>query len=142
MSELPRTRSRGRENARKPGAGSRSVSTSVDDYLARLPADARSALQSLRRTIRSAAPGATEVISYRVPTFRLHGGLVAFAAFEDHLSLFVMSPAVMEAHRGDLEGYDTAKATVHFTSDAPLPSSLVKKLVRARIVENKARSKR
>ena len=142
MSGVRKARSRGRESTRKPSARGKSTSTSVDGYLAGLPADARAALQSLRSAIQSAAPGATEVISYRVPTFRLHGGLVAFAAFENHLSFFVMSPAVMEAHCDDLRGHETAKATVHFTSDAPLPASLVKKLVRARIAENKAGSKR
>jgi uncharacterized protein YdhG (YjbR/CyaY superfamily) len=114
----------------------------VDDYLAAVPPDARAALEKLRETIRAAAPEAVQVISYGVPTFRHHGGLVAFAAFKDHCSFFVMSPAVMEAHRADLRGYDTAKGTVHFSADKPLPAALVRKLVKARIAENEARGKK
>ncbi len=111
----------------------------VDAYLAKVPAPSRAALERLRKTIRAAAPEATEVISYQMPTFRHHGGLVAFAAFEDHCSLFVMSPAVMAAHQDDLKGYGTSKGTIRFTPDAPLPAALVKKLVEARIAENEAR---
>ncbi len=115
------------------------AASNVDEYLASVPASQRAALEKLRRAIRAAVPDATEVISYRVPTFRHHGGLVAFAAFKDHLSFFVMSPAVMDAHERDLKGYEAAGATIHFTPDAPLPAALVKKLVKARVAENEAR---
>ena len=120
----------------------RTSATNVDEYLAALPVRARAALEKLRRTIRAAAPKATEVISYQVPIFKLHGGLVGFAAFEDHCSFFVMSPAVMKAHKDDLKPYSTATGTVHFTADKPLPAALVKKLVKARIKENEARVKK
>ena len=83
------------------------------------------ALERLRAAIRAAAPDATEVISYRVPTFKHHGGLVGFAGFESHCSFFVMSPEVMEAHAEELEPYDTAKATIRFAPDQPLPDALV-----------------
>lgn len=62
-----------------------------------------------------------------VPAFRHHGGLSAFAAFDDHCSFFVMSPSAMEAHKTDVEGYKTSKGTIRFTADAPLPAALVKK---------------
>ena len=112
----------------------------VDHYLASVPEEARATLGALRRTIRSAAPEAAEVISYRIPMFYHHGPLVGFAAFEKHCSFFVMSPPVMEAHKEELRPYDTSKGTVRFTTDKPLPAALVRKLVKARIKENEARS--
>lgn len=111
---------------------------SIDDYLAAVPKDARAALEKLRKTIQTAAPEATETISYQVPTFKHHGGLVAFAAFPDHCSFFVMSPKVMQAHAADLKGYKLGKATISFPADQPLPSALVTRLVKARIAENEA----
>ena len=84
---------------RKPAPkAQRRKAESVDHYLASVPADARAALLKLRKTIRAAAPKATEGISYQVPTFKHHGGLVAYAAFPDHCSFFVMSTDVMRAH--------------------------------------------
>jgi uncharacterized protein YdhG (YjbR/CyaY superfamily) len=112
----------------------------VDAYLAAVPPDARAALEHLRKTIKAAAPDATEVISYQIPTFRQRRSIVAYAAFKDHCSFVVMSPAVMEAHNDELKGYDTSKGTIHFSTDAPLPTALVTKLVKARIRENEALS--
>jgi uncharacterized protein YdhG (YjbR/CyaY superfamily) len=86
----------------------------IDDYLAAVPKDARAALEKLRKTIQTAAPEATETISYQVPTFKHRGGLVAFAAFPDHCSFFVMSPKVMQTHAADLRGYKLGKATISF----------------------------
>jgi uncharacterized protein YdhG (YjbR/CyaY superfamily) len=86
---------------------------------------------------------ATEAISYQLPTFKLDGrGLVAFGAFKNHCSLFPMSMAVIKAHEGDLKNYYTSKGTIRFTVDKPLPAALVKKLVKARIEENKLRAAR
>ena len=112
---------------------------SVDDYLAALPEPARATIEELRATIRAAAPAATEKISYQVPTFVLGGSLVAYAAFKDHCSFFVMSPAVVDAHRDELAVYTTAKATIHLPIGAPIPKALVTKLVKARIAEKTAR---
>jgi uncharacterized protein YdhG (YjbR/CyaY superfamily) len=108
----------------------------VDDYLATVPADARAALMKLRQVIRAAAPRATEGISYQIPTFKHHGPLVAFAAFKDHCGFYVMSPEVMRAHAAELEGYVLGKGSIRFQASKPLPASLVRKLVRARIAEN------
>lgn len=113
----------------------------VDEYLGRLPEDMRAALQALRQTIRSVAPAASEVISYRVPTFRHHGGLVAFAASARHCALYVMSSAVMKAHAELLARYDTSTGTVRFAPDEPLPAALAKKLVKARMRENEAKAR-
>jgi uncharacterized protein YdhG (YjbR/CyaY superfamily) len=111
----------------------------VDSYLAAVPADARAALEKLRNTIKAAAPRAEEVISYQIPTFKYGRPLVAFAAFPKHCSFFVMSTAVMKAHEDMLRSYDTSAGTIRFSPDRPLPATLVKKLVKARIVENEAK---
>jgi len=114
----------------------------VDDYLESIPEKERVTLEKLRKAIKAIAPKSTEVISYRIPIFNYHGPLVGFAAFKNHCSFFVMSPSVMEKYKDELKAYDTAKATIHFSIDKPLPAMLVKKLVRARIKENKIIEKR
>ena len=113
----------------------------VDGYLASVPEPARGALERLRRTIKAVAPEASEGISYRVPVYKYLGMLVGFAAFKDHCDFFVMSPAVMEAHKGELKAYDTAKGTVRFPADRPPPTALVRKLVGARMRENEERAR-
>jgi uncharacterized protein YdhG (YjbR/CyaY superfamily) len=109
---------------------------SVDDYLAAVPEDARAALEKLRKTIKAAAPGATEVISYQIPAYKYHGLLVGFAAFKDHCTFHVMSPGLIRAHAAELKGYDLGKGSIRFPADKPLPAALVTKLVKARIAEN------
>ncbi len=117
--------------------------TSVEDYLAALPEESRAALEKLRMTIKAAAPEATETISYQMPAFKDHGRLlVAYAAFRRHCSLFPASTAVIEALGEELKPYYTGKGTIRFHADKPLPAALVKKIVKARIEENAARSRR
>lgn len=114
--------------------------TSVEGYLEACPAAPRAALEHLRATVRSVAPEATEAISYQMPAFKYHGrGLVAYAAFRDHCSLFPMSGAVMEAHRAELEPYIAGKGTIRFHWDDPLPDALVQALVRTKMAEIDAR---
>jgi uncharacterized protein YdhG (YjbR/CyaY superfamily) len=110
--------------------------SSIDEYLVGVPEEQRVGLEKLRKQIKAAAPEATETISYRMPAFYDHGPLVSFAAFKDHLSFFVMSMRVMDAHRGELEAFDVSKGTIRFQPGKPLPAALVKKLVKARIKEN------
>jgi uncharacterized protein YdhG (YjbR/CyaY superfamily) len=113
--------------------------TSVEDYLAALPEAPRAALENLRKSIKAAAPEATETISYRMPTFKEHGRfLVSYAAFKDHCSLFPASKKVLEAHGGELKPYFSGKGTLRFTADKPIPAALVKKVVKTRIEENAA----
>src|SRR5205807_7702173 len=112
--------------------------SSVAAYLRAVPPAPRAALQQLRKTIKAAAPEATEVISYGMPMFKHHGMLVGFAAFKDHCSLF-MSTAITSALKKELAPYDTSKGTIRFTADRPLPTALVKKLVKARLAQNEAR---
>src|SRR5262245_56740707 len=109
---------------------------SIDEYLEALSEDKRTALEKLRKTIRAAAPKAEEVISYQLPAFRLNGMLVAFGATPNHCAFYLMSSTTVEAHKDELKGYDTSKGTIRFSADKPLPVSLVRKLVRARIAEN------
>ena len=110
----------------------------IDSYLAKVPADARVALQNLRRTIRSAVPDATECISYGIPAFRHHGLLVFFAAFKNHCSFFP-GAAILKNYQDELKGYATSKGTIRFPIDNPLPAALVTKMVKARVRENEAR---
>ena len=126
---------------RKARSVKKPAATTISSYLSSLPEPARTTLEKLRKVIRSAAPRAEEVISYRMPVFRHQGMLVAFAAFPNHCSFFVMSPKVMAAHKDELKAYATATATIRFPVDKPLPATLVKKLVKARIEENEARAK-
>lgn len=108
-----------------------------EEYLASLSDDKRAALETLRRTIHAAAPGAEECISYQLPAFRLNGRiLVAIGATATHCAFYLMSTSVMEAHKEELNDYDTGKGTIRFPPDEPLPAALVKKLVMARLAEN------
>ena len=114
----------------------------IDEYLAAVSEDQRSALEKLRQTIRALVPAAEECLSYGVPAFRLDRMLVGFGAGAAHCSFYPMSSTTVEDHRKELAGYDTSKGTIRFRPDRPLPASLVRKLVRARIVENAARGKK
>jgi uncharacterized protein YdhG (YjbR/CyaY superfamily) len=108
----------------------------VDAYLATLPTDKRTALQKLRTTIAAAAPAAEQGFSYGLPAFRLRGRpLVCYGASAKHCSLHPMSPAVIRAHAADLEGYELSKGTIRFVPETPLPTALVKRLVKARMAE-------
>jgi uncharacterized protein YdhG (YjbR/CyaY superfamily) len=107
----------------------------IDQYLAPLSGDKRATLEKLRRAIKSAAPKAEECISYQVPAFRLDGKvLVWFGAAKNHCS-FYPGAFPIEAHKAELADYETSTGTIRFPVDKPLPSSLVRKLVKSRIAE-------
>ncbi len=121
--------------SRRTPAKSRSKPATVEGYLARLPDDQRAALQRLRRAILAAAPGAEECISYGLPAFRFRGRmLVWFGATATHCSFY--PGGVVEACKAELEAFDTSKGTVRFQPDKPLPGTVVRKLVKARIAVN------
>ncbi len=109
---------------------------SIDEYLVTLSEDKAAALEKLRRAIRAAAPDAEECISYRLPAFRQNGMLVGFGATANHCAFYLMSGRMVEAHKEELEGYDTSKGTIRFQANKPLPVALVRKLVKARLAEN------
>jgi uncharacterized protein YdhG (YjbR/CyaY superfamily) len=108
----------------------------IDDYLAELKPDQRAALEKLRQTIKQAAPQAEECISYGVPAFRQDGMIVGFGASASHCSFFLMSGSTVANHADELAKYDTSKGTIRFRADKPLPAALVRKLVKARLMEN------
>jgi uncharacterized protein YdhG (YjbR/CyaY superfamily) len=119
------------------------TASSVDDYLGALPDESRTALEKLRKTIRAAAPEATETISYQMPAFKQEGRfLVSYAAFKDHCSLFPASTAVMEALGEELGPYVAGKGTLRFTPEKPIPAALVKKIVKLRLEEVAASRRR
>jgi len=119
------------------------VPKDIDEYLAGLPEPARSTLNKVRATIRAAVPPeASEAITYRMPTFKYKGSLLAFAAFKNHCSLFPMSMAVIGEFKNELKGFHTFKGTIQFPQDKPLPAGLLKKLVKARVAQNEERARR
>lgn len=115
----------------------------VASYLAAVPEPARSTLLKIQSTIRAIVPPeTTEKISYGMPTFHYLGALVGFAAFTNHCSFFPYSASLIQEFSADLAKYETAKGTIRFPPDKPLPASLLKKIVKARIVQNQAEKKR
>ena len=111
------------------------TAASVDEYMENIPEKERIVLEKLRKTIRSVAPKAEEVISYQIPTFKYKGGLVSYAAFKNHCSLFPWNAGLIKKIE-ELKNYSTSKGTIHFTVDKPLPVALVKKIIKARMKEN------
>ncbi|MDQ3706277.1 MAG: DUF1801 domain-containing protein [Chloroflexota bacterium] len=109
---------------------------SVDEYIATFPEDIQALLESLRATIKAAAPGAEERISYQMPTFELNGYLVYFAAWKNHIGFYPASSGVQEAFKAELCRYATEKGTVRFPLNAPLPLELISKIVQFRVSEN------
>ena len=124
-------------------AASRLKPGDVEVYFASVPEEARATLEKLRQTIRATVPKAVEVIWYQMPTFKLNERpLVCIAAFKNHCSLFPMSYAVLKAYEAELKTYHTSKGTIRFALDKPLPAALVKKVVKARVLESEAKRKR
>jgi uncharacterized protein YdhG (YjbR/CyaY superfamily) len=116
--------------------------TSVDDYLAAVPERQRAALEKLRKTIKAAAPDATEAISYQMPALKLDGRfLVSYAAFKNHCSLFPGS-AVPDELQDELRPFVAGKGTLQFTPEKPIPAPLIKKIVKTRIREIEAAASR
>lgn len=113
--------------------------TTFAEYLANLNVEQRVALEKLRQIIHAVAPEAEEGISYGLAAFRLQGKpLVALGATENHCAFYLMSNSTIAAHESELQKYDTSTGTIRFAANKPLPATLVKKLVKARIAENGA----
>jgi uncharacterized protein YdhG (YjbR/CyaY superfamily) len=108
----------------------------VDEYLGGVEEPKRSTLEALRRTILEIVPDAEQVISYRVPAFKVHGKPVAgFAAFRNHLSYLPFSGSVLPQLAAELEGYTMTKSALHFPVDRPLPRAIVESLLAVRMAE-------
>src|SRR5258706_10952525 len=103
----------------------------VDEYLAGVPKEVRATLEKLRKTIKAAAPMASEGISYQMPMYKHHGMVVGFAAFKNHCSIFP-GTAVMDACKEELKPYDPPRGAIRFPSSKPLPATLGTKLPTAR----------
>jgi uncharacterized protein YdhG (YjbR/CyaY superfamily) len=108
----------------------------IDSYISSFPPDIRLKLERIRRTIRNAAPGAQEAISYGMPAFKRNGILVYFAAFKNHIGFFPTSSGIL-AFRKELASYDISKGTVRFPLDRPIPFDLIRKIVVYRVKENR-----
>jgi uncharacterized protein YdhG (YjbR/CyaY superfamily) len=112
----------------------------IDEYIKTFPADIQKILEKIRQTVRKAAPEAQEAISYQMPTFKLNGNLVHFAAFKDHIGFYPV-PSGIEAFRKELSPYIKGKGTIQFPLDKPIPYDLVEKIVKFRVKENLAKKK-
>jgi uncharacterized protein YdhG (YjbR/CyaY superfamily) len=110
----------------------------IDAYIAGFPPDVQAILQKIRATIREAAPEAAEAVSYQMPTFKLAGNLVHFAAYENHIGFYPTSSGIAE-FEAELSRYKGAKGSVQFPLDQPMPYDLIRKITEFRVKENLAR---
>jgi uncharacterized protein YdhG (YjbR/CyaY superfamily) len=125
----------------KAASGVTAELVAVEAYLAKVAEPARSTLESVRRAIRSVAPTeAVECISYGMPAFRYKGALVGYAAFKDHCSFFPMSATLLDEFTEDVKAFRTAKGTLQFPHDKPLPAKLVKQIVKIRVSQNEGKA--
>lgn len=105
--------------------------TTVDDYIAAQPADSQAVLQQVRRAIRKALPGAVEVISYQVPTYKINGGYVVyFAGWKEHFSIYPASDDLVAAFKKELTPYRVSKGTLRFSLSEPVPVKLIERVAR------------
>jgi len=110
----------------------------IDEYIATFPKNVQEILQKLRQTIKDSAPNAKETISYQIPTFKLNGNLVNFAAYENHIG-FYPTPSALKEFKKELSQYDIGKGTIKLPIDEPIPIDLIKRLVKFRVNENLAK---
>jgi len=114
----------------------------IDEYIGGFPTEVQQVLEEVRETIRQAAPGATEGISYAMPAFSLHGSyLVYFAAFKSHIGLYAL-PTAHKAFEEDFSHYKTGKGSVQFPLNKPMPLELIGRVVKFRVKENAEKAKK
>ena len=115
---------------------------SIDEYIAGFPRDVQPILRRIRETIRNAAPDAEESISYRMPTFKLNGVLIYFAAFKTHIGLYPITPAMKAKFKKEIARYGAGKGTLRFPLDEPIPYALIGRIAKVRVRENLDRKKK
>ncbi|GHN01893.1 hypothetical protein WSM22_33820 [Cytophagales bacterium WSM2-2] len=111
------------------------VPKTIDEYIAGFPADVQKIMEKLRATIKKAAPGAEEIISYQMPAFNLHGNLVYFGGWKTHIGFYPTS-SVTRVFKKELSGYEGSKGTIKFPLDKPIPYGLISEIVKFRVKEN------
>jgi uncharacterized protein YdhG (YjbR/CyaY superfamily) len=111
----------------------------IDDYISAFPKDVQGILQQVRATIKKAAPEAKEAISYAIPTFKLNGNLVHFAAFKNHIG-FYPTPMGVEEFKEELSAFKEGKGSVQFPLDKPMPLDLITRMVKFRVAKNLAKA--
>ena len=111
----------------------------IDEYISTFPKDVQGLLEKMRQVIKEAAPEAVEAISYQMPTFKLNGNLVHFAAFKHHIG-FYPTPSGIDTFKKELAPYESSKGSVQFPMGKPLPLDLVKRIVEFRVKENKEKT--
>lgn len=116
------------------------IPQNMDEYIAGFPPDIQAILQQIRAVIREAAPNATEAISYQMPTFKLNGNLVHFAAHTNHIG-FYPTPSGTEKFAQSLASYRTSKGAIQFPLDKPIPYDLIKEITLFRVRENSEKAK-
>ena len=116
----------------------RKQTAGIDDYISGFPAATQKALRQMRKAIKAAAPGAEEAIKYGVPTFVLNGNLVHFAGFKNHIGLYP-GPSGIAKFKNELSKYKSAKGSVQFPLDEPMPLALVTRIVKFRVGEARAK---
>lgn len=112
-----------------------------EEYIAAFPAETQKRMVQIRATIKKAAPQAEEIISYGMPSFRLNGQLLYFAAFRNHIGLYPMATGV-EAFKSLLSDYKWAKGSIQFPLNKPVPLDLITNIVEFRVQENLAKGKK
>ena len=131
-----------KSTGRKPADQRKSASRTVEEYLAAVPKASRGTFNKLRAAVRSAVPrDAVETISYQIPAFKQKVVLIWFAAFANHCSLFPTA-SVIDDFKAELKDFSTSKGTIHFPIDKPLPTALVKRIVKARVAQVEDKKKR
>jgi len=114
----------------------------IDQYIEAFPKDVQDILEALRKAIHESALDAQEAIAYGIPTFRLNGNLVHFAGYKTHIGFYPGGPSAIEAFKDDLTEYKKSKGTIQFPLDRPIPFTLVKRIVKFRVMENESRRRK
>ena len=119
----------------------KNIFKTIDDYIKSFPKDIQKILEMVRQTIKKAAPEAEEAISYQMPTFKLNGNLVHFAAFKNHIG-FYPTPSGTKEFKKEISVFRSGKGSIQFPIDKPMPLSLIKKIVKYRVKESVTAAKK